>query len=45
MKKINPKIVSIIILIMTILLAGGLAAKETMGPGIDPGPESGSGGG
>lgn len=45
MKKIKPKIVSLVLLIMTILLTGGLAAKETMGPGIDPGPESGTGGG
>ena len=44
MKKINPKITTLVILIMTLLLTGGIAVEETVGPGVDPGPGGGEGG-
>jgi hypothetical protein len=44
LKKLNPKIAGIIMMIISILLAGGITVQETTGPGVDPGPTGGSGG-
>ncbi|MHA1211547.1 MAG: hypothetical protein ACTSSH_03710 [Candidatus Heimdallarchaeota archaeon] len=32
MKKINPKVTSLVILLMSLLISGGLAVQEAIGP-------------
>ena len=42
MKKINPRIISIAMVLLTLLTAGGFAAKEVIAPGnggITPDPD------
>lgn len=43
MKKINPKIVALIVLLLSILFAGAVSMEETAGPGFTPPPGSGGG--
>ncbi|MEA2071138.1 MAG: hypothetical protein U9O98_07595 [Asgard group archaeon] len=38
-KKINPKIVSIALMILAVLATSGLAAKEALGGGVVPSTE------
>ena len=47
MKKIKPKFVSFALMLLTILLAGGIASSidDVTGPGTTHGDEAGSGGG
>jgi hypothetical protein len=46
MKKVNPKIVALAIMILSFVAAGGIAAKNAIGPsGFGQGDEGGDGGG
>ncbi len=46
MKKINPKIVALAIMILSFVAVGGLAAKTAIGPsGFGQGDEDGGGAG
>ncbi|NPD90584.1 MAG: hypothetical protein HGN29_17875 [Asgard group archaeon] len=46
MKKVNPKIVALAIMILSFVAAGGIAAKNAIGPsGFGQGDESDGGGG
>ena len=42
MKKLNPRVISIAMVLLTLLTAGGFAAKEAIAPGnggLTPDPE------
>ena len=44
MKKISPKLIPFVIMVLSFLLVGSLAVKDAVGPGIDPGVPSGDDG-
>ena len=39
MKKVNPKVIGLVIALLSMLVAGSLAVQDGHGPGtVDPGP-------